>query len=99
MYNEPLNSPRSLTRNLFHEPHLVVKKYDKLLKVEKFHGPLIILDHIESNHWAWVPLFYRVIHLDENRLTKILDRARLSTFILITILNGEFTGSNLLSIE
>lgn len=99
VYNEALNRLRSLTRNLFHEPRLVVKKYDETLKVEKYHGPLIVLDQIESSHWAWVPLYYREIHLDENGLTEFLDRTQLSTFILVTILTGEFTGSHLLSIE
>jgi hypothetical protein len=99
VYNEALNRLRSLMRNLFHEPRLVVKNYDETLKVEKYHGPLIILNQIESSHWAWVPLFYREIHLDENGLTEFLDRTQLSTFILVTILTGEFTGNHLLSIE
>jgi hypothetical protein len=95
VYNEALNCLLSLTRNLFHEPRLVVEKFES----EKFHGPLVILKEIKSNHWAWAPLFHQEIHLDENRLTEFLIRTQLSTFILITILKEEFSGSNLLYIK
>jgi hypothetical protein len=99
VHNEALKCLRLLTRNLFHEPRLVVEKYDERLKTEKFHGPLVILNQLERSHWAWVPLFYRGLHLDENHLTEFLNRTGLSTFILITVLKGDFAGNYLLSIK
>jgi hypothetical protein len=99
VYNEAVNCLLKLTHNLFHKPRLVAEKYDERLKTEKFHGTLVTLNQLERSHWAWVPLFYRELHLDENYLTEFLKRMGLSTFILITVLTGDFAGNHLLSIK
>ena len=56
------------------------------------HMPLIKLDSITFDHWAWMPISRKKISLSEIGLKNYIMQMRGSTFALISVERGVHSG-------
>ncbi|MFI5423685.1 MAG: hypothetical protein ACHQXG_02740 [Nitrososphaerales archaeon] len=77
---------------------LVVEPVLEATFIANFHGPVIKLDYLTSDHWAWSPIVNKVVGIDETSMNNfIVDMA--GSFVLISVQNGSYSGHHLIYIS
>ena len=94
------NSLTILANSIFMgKQHLVVKSILTPADVTNPHLPLIKLDSITLNEWARVPISKELIPLSEIALKSYIALMGASTYALILIESGEYSGYHLMYVE
>jgi hypothetical protein len=76
---------------------LVVEPVLEAALIANFHGPVIKLDYLTSDHWAWSPIVNKVVGIGETSLNNfIVDMA--GSYVLISVQNGSYSGHHLIYI-
>jgi len=76
---------------------LVVEPVLEATFIANFH-PVIKLDYLTSDHWAWSPIVNKVVGIDETSMNNfIVDMA--GSFVLISVQNGSYSGHHLIYIS
>ena len=77
---------------------LVVEPVLEATFIANFHGPVIKLDYLTSDHWAWSLIVNKVVGIDETSMNNfIVDMA--GSFVLISVQNGSYSGHHLIYIS
>jgi hypothetical protein len=79
--------------------HLVVNSRVTPAYVTNLHIPLIKLDSITPTHWAWMPISKEIIALSEIGLKNYIALMGASTYALIFIESGDYSGYHLMYVE
>ena len=67
-------------------------------KIENFHMPVLRLDTLTSNNWAWPAIHHGALPLDGAGLRNILRHVR-GTYAAILVKEGKYSGRHLLSVS
>jgi hypothetical protein len=77
---------------------LVVEPVLEAALIANFHGPVIKLDYLTSDHWAWSPIVNKVVGIGETSLNNfIVDMA--GSYVLISVQNGSYSEHHLIYIS
>ena len=77
---------------------LVVEPVLEATFIANFHGPVIKLDYLTSDHWAWSLIVNKVVGIDETSMNNfIVDMA--CSFVLISVQNGSYSGHHLIYVS
>ena len=79
--------------------HLVVNSTLTPAHVTNLHVPLIKFDSITHNDWAWVPISKKIIPLNDIALKSYIALMGASTYALILIESGVYSGYHLMYVK
>jgi hypothetical protein len=79
--------------------HLVVNSTLTPAYVRNLHVPLIKFDSVTFTHWAWMPISKQIIALNDIGLKNYIALMGASTYALIFIESGVYSGYHLMYVE
>ena len=79
--------------------HLVVNSTLTPEYVASLRAPLIRFQSISLNDWVWVPLSKKIIALNDITLKSYIALMGASTYALIFIESGDYSGYHLIYVE
>jgi hypothetical protein len=77
---------------------LVVEPVLEAELIANFHGPVIKLDYLTTNHWSWSPIVNKVVDISGKSMNNfIVDMA--GSYVLISVQNGNNSGYHLMYVS